>query len=134
MSPGDAVGLGAGRVAPSLLPGGVPSGPERPRAGADEVRGLQGMDVINKLKERDPGLAGGAAQLARHDGFLLCKRTIFMGRWIKHGGHYPSYHLRLFRRAKGRCEARAMAFWKPERQIEHHAGVKARLRHPQKKP
>jgi glycosyltransferase involved in cell wall biosynthesis len=40
------------------------------------------------------------------DGFLLRKRTIFMGRWIRHGGHYPSYHLRLFRRYKGRCEDR----------------------------
>jgi glycosyltransferase involved in cell wall biosynthesis len=40
------------------------------------------------------------------DGFLLRKRTIFMGKWIRHGGHYPSYHLRLFRRSKGRCEDR----------------------------
>ena len=39
-------------------------------------------------------------------GFLLRKRTIFMGKWIRHGGHYPSYHLRLFRRERGRCEAR----------------------------
>jgi glycosyltransferase involved in cell wall biosynthesis len=40
------------------------------------------------------------------DGYLLRKRTIFMGRWIRHGGHYPSYHLRLFRPNKGRCEDR----------------------------
>jgi len=40
------------------------------------------------------------------DGYLLRKRTTFMGRWIKHGGHYPSYHLRLFRRGRGRCEDR----------------------------
>ena len=40
------------------------------------------------------------------DGFLLRKRTISMGRWIRHGGHYPSYHLRLFRRHKGCCEDR----------------------------
>ena len=40
------------------------------------------------------------------DGFLLRKRTIFMGRWIKHGGHYPAYHLRLFRTERGRCEDR----------------------------
>jgi glycosyltransferase involved in cell wall biosynthesis len=40
------------------------------------------------------------------DGFLLSKRTIFMGRWIKHGGHYPSYHLRLFRKERGFCEDR----------------------------
>jgi glycosyltransferase involved in cell wall biosynthesis len=40
------------------------------------------------------------------DGFLLRKRTVFMGRWIRHGGHYPSYHLRLFRKHKGICEDR----------------------------
>lgn len=40
------------------------------------------------------------------DGFLLRKRTYFMGRWIKHGGHYPAYHLRLFRKDRGFCENR----------------------------
>lgn len=40
------------------------------------------------------------------DGYMLRQRTVFMGRWIKHGGHYPAYHLRLFRTAKGRCEDR----------------------------
>ena len=40
------------------------------------------------------------------DGYLAKRRTVFMGRWIKHGGHYPVYHLRLFRREKGRCENR----------------------------
>ena len=39
-------------------------------------------------------------------GFLLCRRTVFMDRWIKHGGHYPSYHLRLFRKGLGQCEDR----------------------------
>ena len=45
-------------------------------------------------------------RLARADGFMLRKRTIFLGRWIKHGAHYPSYHLRLFRKTAGGCEAR----------------------------
>jgi glycosyltransferase involved in cell wall biosynthesis len=40
------------------------------------------------------------------DGFLFRKRTFFMGRWIKHGGHYPSFHLRLFRKDRGACEER----------------------------
>jgi glycosyltransferase involved in cell wall biosynthesis len=48
--------------------------------------------------------------LTRHDGpfdgYMLRKRTIFMGRWIRHGGQYPAYHLRLFRTGRGRCEAR----------------------------
>jgi glycosyltransferase involved in cell wall biosynthesis len=41
-----------------------------------------------------------------YDGYMLRKRTIFMGRWIRHGGQYPAYHLRLFRSGRGRCEAR----------------------------
>ncbi|MDQ3986886.1 MAG: glycosyltransferase family 2 protein [Actinomycetota bacterium] len=40
------------------------------------------------------------------DGFMLRQRTVFMGRWIKHGGHYPAFHLRLFRKGSGRCEER----------------------------
>jgi glycosyltransferase involved in cell wall biosynthesis len=47
-----------------------------------------------------------AASDRETSGFMLRKRTIFMGRWIRHGGHYPSYHLRLFRPEKGRCEDR----------------------------
>ena len=40
------------------------------------------------------------------NGYLLRKRAIFMGRWIRHGGHYPSFHLRLFRKGRGGCEDR----------------------------
>jgi glycosyltransferase involved in cell wall biosynthesis len=58
-----------------------------------------------------PGLVGEVTRVlseppSRVDGFLLRKRTIFMGRWIRHGGHYPSYHLRLFRKDRGFCERR----------------------------
>lgn len=48
----------------------------------------------------------GKATLERIDGFLFRKRTLFMGRWIRHGGHYPSHHLRLFRKDNGFCEDR----------------------------
>jgi glycosyltransferase involved in cell wall biosynthesis len=46
-------------------------------------------------------------------GVLLSRRTVFMGRAILHGGHYPTYHLRLIRRDKGRCEDRLydQHFW-----------------------
>ena len=40
------------------------------------------------------------------DAYMLRKRTIFMGRWIRHGGQYPAWHLRLFRSGHGRCEDR----------------------------
>jgi glycosyltransferase involved in cell wall biosynthesis len=47
--------------------------------------------------------SGEAGQLA---GAMASRRTIFMGRAIMHGGHYPTYHLRLLRRGRGRCEDR----------------------------
>jgi glycosyltransferase involved in cell wall biosynthesis len=40
------------------------------------------------------------------DGYLMSRRTMFMGRWIRHGGHYPAWHLRLMRTGAGRCEDR----------------------------
>ena len=36
------------------------------------------------------------------DGYLIPFKSYFGGKWIKHGGWYPDYHLRLFRREKGR--------------------------------
>jgi hypothetical protein len=37
---------------------------------------------------------------------MFSRRTVFMGRWIRHGGHYPVFHTRLYRKNKGRCEDR----------------------------
>lgn len=38
------------------------------------------------------------------DGYYLNRRFYFMGRWIKHGGWYPSWNLRLFKHRLGRYE------------------------------
>jgi len=40
------------------------------------------------------------------DGFMVARKTIFKGRWIRYGGHYPVYHLRIFKKDKGRSEER----------------------------
>jgi glycosyltransferase involved in cell wall biosynthesis len=40
------------------------------------------------------------------DGFMVPRRTVFRGRCIKYGGHYPVYHLRIFKKNKGHCEER----------------------------
>lgn len=40
------------------------------------------------------------------DGFMLSRKTIFQGRWIRFGGHYPVYHLRIFKKQRGRSEER----------------------------
>jgi glycosyltransferase involved in cell wall biosynthesis len=42
----------------------------------------------------------------REDGFFINRRFIFNGKWIRHGGYYPTWILRLFRRGKVHCEDR----------------------------
>jgi glycosyltransferase involved in cell wall biosynthesis len=36
------------------------------------------------------------------DGYYFPRQTFYLGRWIRHGGWYPDYKLRLFRKSKGR--------------------------------
>ena len=43
---------------------------------------------------------------AHLDGFLLRRRVIFLGQWIRFGGVYATYHAILFRRGRGFCEHR----------------------------
>lgn len=40
------------------------------------------------------------------DGFLINRRFIFYGQWLRHCGWYPSWHLRFFRHRLGRYENR----------------------------
>lgn len=42
------------------------------------------------------------------NGVYVRKRIDFMGRPLLHGGWYPSYHLKVFRRGHGECESRWM--------------------------
>lgn len=38
------------------------------------------------------------------DGYRIARRSLYMGRWIRGGGWYPDYQLRLYRRTRGRWE------------------------------
>jgi len=42
------------------------------------------------------------AQLA--DGYRVSRRSFYMGRWIRGGGWYPDYQLRMYRRSRGRWQ------------------------------
>lgn len=42
------------------------------------------------------------------NGIYVRKRIDFMGRPLMHGGWYPSYHLKVFRKGHGDCENRWM--------------------------
>jgi glycosyltransferase involved in cell wall biosynthesis len=45
-----------------------------------------------------------AIQQHEFDGYYLNRRVFFLGTWIRHGGKYPDWNLRLFRHQKGRYE------------------------------
>lgn len=39
-----------------------------------------------------------------YEGYYLNRRVYFLGKWIRHGGKYPDWNLRLFKHKKGRYE------------------------------
>lgn len=41
-------------------------------------------------------------------GYQVKRRVVFMGRWIRHGGYYPTWLLRIWRSGMGKCEQRWM--------------------------
>ncbi len=36
------------------------------------------------------------------DGYAVARRNVFLGQWIRHGGLFPDWQIRLFRRDRGR--------------------------------
>lgn len=56
------------------------------------------------------------------DGVYLRRQLWFMGKWIRHGGMYPTYSMRLWRRGKIACEIRTL-----DEHMILHTGVSAKL-------
>jgi len=42
------------------------------------------------------------------NGYYMKRRVYFMGRWMKHGGYYPAWFLRLWKTGKARMEEKEM--------------------------
>lgn len=66
-----------------------------------------------------------AARVAadEQDGYYLNRRFYFMGRWIKHGGWYPSWNLRLFKHRLGRYEQLGSGAGEQSGDVETHEHV-----------
>ncbi|BAZ42489.1 glycosyl transferase family protein [Calothrix sp. NIES-4101] len=45
-----------------------------------------------------------AIQNSENEGYYLNRRVFFLGKWIRHGGKYPDWNLRLFKHKLGRYE------------------------------
>jgi glycosyltransferase involved in cell wall biosynthesis len=43
-----------------------------------------------------------------HVGYAVPRRNVYWGRWIRHGGLYPDWQVRLFRRGRGRFAERSV--------------------------
>lgn len=69
------------------------------RLDADEIIG---PDLAAKISGELPSLENDVS------GILFNRRHIFMGKWVRHGGRYPLYMLRLWRTGLGRAEDRWM--------------------------
>jgi len=81
---------------------------------SDEVVGPELRAELSEVLASPPeGIAG----------FYVKRRHIFLGRWLRHGGYYPTWLLRVVRHRVARCEER----WVDEHLIVD--GPTARLRH-----
>jgi len=65
------------------------------RLDADEELMPELVEAINKFLENPPDDISGV---------YVRRRVYFMGRWIKYGGYYPTWLLRVFKQGIGRCE------------------------------
>lgn len=67
------------------------------RLDADERWSREGFEELRDIIEND-----------KADGIYVKMKIFFMGRWIKHGGFYPNYFLRVYKKSKGKMEDRWM--------------------------
>lgn len=65
---------------------------------ADERVSDRLRDSIQALKNQH--------EAPKADGYVVARRTYYQGRWIRGGGWYPDYQLRLFNRTKGHWKLR----------------------------
>ncbi|MEO7190495.1 MAG: glycosyltransferase family 2 protein [Vicinamibacterales bacterium] len=69
-------------------------------------------------QEIDVALRAGVP--AEVTGFFMSRRQIFRGRWIRHGGYYPKYLLKLFRKSAVTMDAADL--------VDHHFIVSGNTR------
>jgi glycosyltransferase involved in cell wall biosynthesis len=75
-------------------------------AGGDWILSLDADEQVSpELREE---IARVLAENGPHDGYRVPRRNIFWGQWVRHGGLWPDWQLRLFRRDLGRFGDRAV--------------------------
>ncbi|HEU5323207.1 MAG TPA: glycosyltransferase family 2 protein [Methylomirabilota bacterium] len=74
------------------------------RATGDWVLSLDADETVTPGLRRE--IAAVLADAGGPDGYAVPRRNVLWGRWLRHGGLYPDWQVRLFRRGRGRFVAR----------------------------
>jgi (heptosyl)LPS beta-1,4-glucosyltransferase len=70
------------------------------RATGDWILSLDADEIVPAELHREiTAIVAGAGEA---DGYAIARRNVFWGRWVRHGGLYPDWQVRLFRRGRGR--------------------------------
>ena len=80
---------------------------------ADQYVTAELKEEITQLFTKDK------SRLLENNGFYLNRRQIFRGRWIRHGGYYPKYLLKLFQLDKVRTDEHDL--------VDHHFYVQGKV-------
>jgi glycosyltransferase involved in cell wall biosynthesis len=76
------------------------------RATGEWVLSLDADETVSPaLRDEITAILAGREAAA---GYAVPRRNVFWGRWVRHGGLYPDWQVRLFRRGRGRFVERAV--------------------------
>jgi glycosyltransferase involved in cell wall biosynthesis len=76
------------------------------QAHGDWILALDADEIVSApLREEIAGILAGDGH---HAGYTIRRRNLFWGRWVRHGGLYPDWQLRLFQRGRGRFAERTV--------------------------
>jgi glycosyltransferase involved in cell wall biosynthesis len=64
------------------------------------------IDADERVTKELAGEIKEALQEKQYDGYYISNKAYFLGKWMRHSGWYPDYHLRLFKRERGKFNER----------------------------
>jgi glycosyltransferase involved in cell wall biosynthesis len=70
-------------------------------AGHDWILSLDADERVSEELRASVEALRGKKEAELADGYRVARRTFYLGRWIRGGGWYPDYQLRLFNRKRG---------------------------------
>lgn len=62
------------------------------------------LDADEEVDEEAAAAIRSAADSGEFEGYQIKRRSMFLGRWMKHSGWYPDWIVRFFRREQGRFD------------------------------